>query len=714
MRWTVALLAATQLLGQSRAKRLEVVPDAERSSFARSRKVAIVVGVGKFPARSGIGELKYPARDADMVDAELTRLGYTVIPLKDSEATRAAVRKSLRDVKDILEGRDATLVFYFTGHGWAPGGRNVLATFDAGADDLDGTGLSVDEVAKAVAATGAARRVLWIDACRNEPGKSTASRTFADFKRAEGTRILFSSRAGKVSFENDTLQQGVFTHYLVRALKGEAAGRDGLLTFRDIADYVTEGVENFGLRNGSLQSPFESGEAKGDFLLGGGIDPTPVAPPRNPTVRVNPADGLAYVWIGPGKFVMGCGPGVECDADESPSHPVQITKGYWLGESEVTQSAYKRVMGTNPSAFQGDDLPVDNLTWSAANAYCEKVGGRLPTEAEWEFAAGAVGQPDSVAWHADNSGGRTHAVKLKQANPQGLYDMLGNVWEWTMDRYGAYRPDALVDPPGPAVGSYRVLRGGAWNWKLAAMRVSERGFGQPQEAHDSQGCRCVWEPDAPAPKTTAEPGISSRTNPADGTLYVWIPPGRFTMGCSPGDPDCMGDEKPTREVEFANGFWMARTETTQSAYRMVMGASPSVARGDVLLPVDNVDWNAAQSYCGKVGGRLPTEAEWEYAARGGTPGARYGAVDEVAWHRGVSGGKSRPVGTKQANAYGLHDMLGNLMEWTADLAGSATGPNKALRGGSFVAAPNAARASFRNVHPPTYRSGWAGFRCVME
>lgn len=177
-------------------------------------------------------------------------------------------------------------------------------------------------------------------------------------------------------------------------------------------------------------------------------------------VRTNPKDGLRYVWTPPGTFTMGCSPGdSERHDDEKPAHRVTITKGFWLGQTEVTQAAYQRVVGTDPSDFKGANLPVEQVSWDQAQAYCQAIGGRLPTEAEWEYAARAgsvqsrYGDIDRIAWYYGNSGGHTHEVAQKEANAWGLYDMLGNVWEWTADGYGGYAPGSAVDPAGPYPGN---------------------------------------------------------------------------------------------------------------------------------------------------------------------------------------------------------------------------------------------------------------------
>ena len=196
---------------------------------------------------------------------------------------------------------------------------------------------------------------------------------------------------------------------------------------------------------------------------------------------------------------MGCSPGDgECDANENPAHAVELTRGYWMGQTEVTQTAYRKVMGDNPSLFKGDLHPVEAVGWNAANSYCGKAGGRLPTEAEWEYAArgGTIGARhgglDMVAWYGGNSGDKTHEVNTKLKNAYGLYDMLGNVFEWTADWYGAYQTGAAVDPKGPSTGLGRAIRGGGWYINSWYARASYRGVYLPDRV-DNLGFRCVWK-----------------------------------------------------------------------------------------------------------------------------------------------------------------------------------------------------------------------------
>jgi formylglycine-generating enzyme required for sulfatase activity len=230
--------------------------------------------------------------------------------------------------------------------------------------------------------------------------------------------------------------------------------------------------------------------------------PGPHGAPITDRIRVNPKDGLKYVWIPPGTFTMGCSPeDSECFEDETPAHQVTITKGFWIGQTQVTQPAYERVMAKTPSYFKGADRPVENVSWTEAQEYCRAVGGRLPTEAEWEYAARAgsqaarYGELDEIAWYAGNSGKQTRRVGQKQPNAWGLYDTLGNLWEWVADWYDDkyYTKSPQEDPRGPSSGKLRVLRGGSWYGDRMDLRAAYRLRFVPDNRYVLIGFRCALE-----------------------------------------------------------------------------------------------------------------------------------------------------------------------------------------------------------------------------
>lgn len=199
-----------------------------------------------------------------------------------------------------------------------------------------------------------------------------------------------------------------------------------------------------------------------------------------------------FVRIPAGTFLMGSPEGEEGrHADEKP-HTVTLTKPFELMTTPVTQAMWEFVMGGNPSHFKGPDLPVERVSWNDVQEFIGKFNGmlgvtsfRLPTEAEWEYACRAgttsarYGSLEDVAWYTGNSGSGTHPVGQKQPNAWGLYDMLGNVWEWCQDWYGSYPDGDTIDPKGPSSGSYRVYRGGSWSLVAWNVRAAYRPYFGP-------------------------------------------------------------------------------------------------------------------------------------------------------------------------------------------------------------------------------------------
>jgi formylglycine-generating enzyme required for sulfatase activity len=253
-------------------------------------------------------------------------------------------------------------------------------------------------------------------------------------------------------------------------------------------------------------------------------------------VRTNPIDGEPYVWIPPGEFEMGASPDdSQAREDEKPRHKVRLTRGFWMMQTPVTVAAYQRFAQATGRELPGDPdwwkptpkHPIVNVSREDAVAYCNWAGGRLPTEAEWEYAAraGAAdpyggGVLDEVAWYGNNSGtkrldalaiwknekdkylerleangNRTHEVGGKKPNGWGLHDTLGNVWEWCADWYGDqyYRNPPIQDPPGPQTGDWRVLRGGSWFDRVTDVRVSCRDGVHPEVRNHGIGFRSVRE-----------------------------------------------------------------------------------------------------------------------------------------------------------------------------------------------------------------------------
>ncbi len=255
--------------------------------------------------------------------------------------------------------------------------------------------------------------------------------------------------------------------------------------------------------------------------------------------------GMKLKLIPAGTFMMGSPVDEKGSEDDERQHQVTISQPYYMGVYEVTQAQYQKVMGKNPSYYQGDAVaikipakkhpqtgrtleeakivpvdtsnrPVELVSWEDAVAFCEKLSSlpseraagrvyRLPTEAEWEYACRAGSKTaysfgtdasslDDYAWYESNSDGQTHAVGQKLPNAWGLYDMHGNVFEWCMDRYGDYPRGSVTDPVGASSGSYRVYRGGGWYRTAESCRSASRNGGSPSIRDYSLGFRVTCVP----------------------------------------------------------------------------------------------------------------------------------------------------------------------------------------------------------------------------
>jgi len=248
------------------------------------------------------------------------------------------------------------------------------------------------------------------------------------------------------------------------------------------------------------------------------------------------------------------------------------------------------------------------------------------------------------------------------------------------------------------------------------------------------------QPTSPVPRQSG-----AQTNRKDGLSYVWIAPGEFWMGATPGDTGAQADEKPGHRVRITKGFWLGETPVTVAAYKRFAqekgramppapNFNPEWSKED--HPVVRVTREEAIAYCEWAGGRLPSEAEWEYAARGGKDGLKYpwgnDITPENANYRGSKWDGTSPVRSYPANALGLYDMAGNVWEWVADWyekdyyaslpsdkaaedpRGPQSGKVRVLRGGSFIYVAWYLRAAGRGLSEPDGRDSSSGFRCVRE
>jgi len=538
----------------------------------------------------------------------------------------------------------------------------------------------------------------------------------------------------------------------------------------------------------------------------------PTAPP--PKTYTNPTDGSTMIYVPAGTFRMGGDGRGDC----KPIHDVHVS-AFFIGKYEITNKQFKIFVDANPQWRKGRvdrklawsdylehwkghtypsgkaDHPVVYVSWFAAKAYCEWAGGRLPTEAEWEYACRAGSttkycfgdsgrQLGEYAWYRDNSNGSTHPVGQKKPNQWHIHDMHGNAWEWCSSKFQPYpykASDGREELDGP--GSHRVLRGGSWSNLADFCRSATRTRGgRPPSfcggllgfrvAVSSRAQRATSSPHRPRPRLKRQlpPGLETAFMLPDKTRdqhgnpvvrrkgrksgrktslpdevwlkeprmeFVSIPAGPFVMGSPTSEAGRRIDEGPQHRVRITTPFYMGKYEVTKGQYcAFKSGLKSREVHETHSLPKGYVAWSFATPFCEwltqrtGVEVRLPTEAEWEYACRGG------GTVTPYYWGTGVAPrycnvarvadgyAKAAPVGKFMPNHLGLYDMSGNVWEWCLDGKRRYSrspqtdprgpeGDSHVMRGGSWYPHGSARSAARRETGPVS--SEVFGFRvCVVS
>jgi formylglycine-generating enzyme required for sulfatase activity len=472
---------------------------------------------------------------------------------------------------------------------------------------------------------------------------------------------------------------------------------------------------------------------------------------------------VAPVWITvpSGSFLMGSleAHGPRPYASEAPQQRIALPT-FYISRVPMTNAQYERFLRAAkypaPGHWRGGqipagkaDHPVTYVDWLDAQAYCEWAGVRLPSEAEWEKAARGT---DGRTWPwGDDVPGATHcnfnnnvhgiAPVLQDtspvraypagASPYGVLDMAGNVWEWTNSLFRRYPFDALDGRESKDKEGRRAVRGGTYNHDARKVRCTARA-GLERTARDVYtGFRVAM--------------MDRKAARADDLDWVEIPSGEFLLGsdANPYHGAAQAGETPQHMVHLPE-FQIGQTPVTNAQYREFVTETGcpapghwrngSIPRGREDHPVTYVDWYAANAFCAWVGGRLPSEAEWEKAARGNDGrlfpwGDARPVAARLNYHRGTGKVATTPVGAYPAGAspYGTLDMAGNVWEWVSTLyapypydavdgreSAIADGP-RVLRGGSFASqSARYVRCAMRSLSYPARRREHIGFRVVRN
>ncbi|NCX94830.1 MAG: hypothetical protein EBX41_00220 [Chitinophagia bacterium] len=490
------------------------------------RRIALVMGNDNYNIERF--KLDNCIKDAQMMVEALKKCKFEVIYCPNG--SRMTMLQKMDDFFSRLPNYDVALVYY-SGHGGVLDGVQYMMPIDVSSPySEEGGGRTLFrntavDIESTVLAEFNKRQdkinFLILDACRsnfNDDSRIAKSKSpneveenKSKFDQHTGTTIVYSTGVRHRSFE------GVYTEELVKLLP--VSNKDYSLMLKDVAAAVrkkqeaarisglqqpqtAEGNDKYFCFNPNAK-PINDSKKQSDVVHDTVIKTVVIGGTTNttaPPVTDNNNDNIpaGFVYVQGGTFDMG----KSADGNNAGTvHSVTVSD-FYMCDHEVTQAEWVAVMGNNLSSFKGDNLPVEDVSWEDAQDYIAKLNAnrndgykyRLPTEAEWEYAAkGGIHHENttysgsniltSVGWYWDNSetegSKQTHPVKQLAANALGLYDMSGNVWEWCSDWYGAYPSNAETNPTGAPSGSFRVNRGGSLNFNAADCRSAYRHYNTP-------------------------------------------------------------------------------------------------------------------------------------------------------------------------------------------------------------------------------------------
>ncbi len=522
-----------------------------------------------------------PQKPASVMRLEALREAHAVEKL----ATRAALVDQFRALR-VASGSQGLLIVTVATHGFNEQGGDFLVAADSRKLQITSTGLAVNRLFFDVAQTPSARRIVLLDACREflsrgtrglppDPSVAMSWSFAAAMAAAEGQVVLSATTVGGWSYDDFKRRNGVFSAAVVDGLQGEApADERDFITVHSLSEYVNDQVFAWVQANRQkdrqsrgIQRQFEGRVVHMPLAMGGARQGGAHSDPQRREQALGRLDSIAEPWVEPiigmrfryipsGSFEMGSDATEMARGSDETQHRVTLTRGLWIGETEVTQGQWTAVMGTQPSFFTqcGTDCPVERVSWFDAIAFANRLsqraklepcyrltactggpgggcdpgaewcdgdhhctvtttnsicrGFRLPTEAEWEYAArGGTSTPfwtgdDLTVDQANHDGNRPYWGKLRglyrampvaagslPANPIGLREVHGNVWEWLWDWKGNYVQARPIDPTGSTAGEERVVRGGSWRNPAHSCRVANRNAMPPATRNHRLGFR---------------------------------------------------------------------------------------------------------------------------------------------------------------------------------------------------------------------------------
>lgn len=496
-------------------------------------RYAIIIAIGEY---DHLTPLSAPAKDAQkMKNFLLNHDRYDeVVVLEDEDATKTNISYFMETYfpKKMASRGRYQFLFYFSGHGGQQPGyddepQGFLQLKGATGEVGDPNVIHMSQVEIWANRMRYAKQALFVLDCCFSGLAGVEQKTFdtsldpVDLAEENGRFMITAGDADEVAIAGDKWNGSLFTAVAIEGMSGRAdSNRDGVVTTYELFSYVDGGVKFEAKRKNRTQTPrlrnLGGYDDRGQyFFVYRSPNPTDYQMEDDPTLEHKGQNytetlpgniPMPMVYIPGGSFKIGSDEG----SDDEKNGPTVTLDGFYMAATEVTQAQYQAIMGENPSNFKGDNLPVETVTWHDAVEFCEKLSQmtgrtyRLPTEAEWEYAArggtksrgftySGGNDPDAVGWYSSNSKSSTHPVGEKQANELGLFDMSGNVWEWCADNWHDSYVDLTSNGQWDGVGNTqrRVVRGGSWNYLPNICRAANRNWNLPVNRYDSFGFRVV-------------------------------------------------------------------------------------------------------------------------------------------------------------------------------------------------------------------------------
>jgi len=710
-------------------------------AFAAEKRVALVIGNNAYQQ---VKKLNNAVEDARAMSREFRALGFEVIEKLDIDqrGMKAAVREFVQKIANGGVG-----AFFYAGHGVQEGGNNYLLPVDIGAltdpAALPDEAVELNgEIMARIGQVGAKFSLLVVDACRDNPFPKKAGRSIGGTRgltaanAPEGMIVVYSAGVGQQALdrlnENDRDPNGLFTREFIREIKKPG------LEVAEVVRNVRTRVKEQAAKVRHEQTPAIYIQADRFYLIPDAQSVTIQSPAQDAEdslwAQLNvsrPCEYQAYLDQYPnGKFaalarqrIKACAggtpapaaaplakpPAAEPPAPMVTAKPEDAETALWNevksgGAREYFDAYLKQYPKGKYAAVAKvelkklDDIEKKKKAQEDAERKVEIARLEAEKKAAAERERQAAQQAEQDAWQSAKSGDSvaSYAAYLERY-PRGRYAVVAEAAKKKAQREAAEREKREAAQRQREAEQLRLA-------EERARKEAEKAAAELRPGKVFKDC-------------------------SDCPEMVQVPAGSFDMGSNNGD----NDEKPVHRVTISRSFAIGKTEVTQGQWRAVMGSNPSrfSSCGDDC-PVESVSWDDAKEFMRKLNQktgktyRLPSEAEWEYACRAGRQQDYCGGdnVDSVAWYDGNSGSKTHPAGQKQANAWGLYDMSGNVWEWVEDCwNGSYNGApsdggvwtagecgRRVLRGGSWGNGPRNVRSAKRNGGGTTGRDDGLGFR----